>query len=81
MRKKTQDVGFAICIAAKREDDLQLWKVYQILHDEEAEEIGCLRVIDESGEDYLYPARRFVIVDLPAEARKQLLKAARRKSA
>lgn len=77
MPKKNQAVGFAVCIVANAEDDLQPWKLYQVLDDAQAAEVGCLRVIDESGEDYLYAASRFVVVDLPAGARRQLLKAAR----
>jgi len=37
--------------------------------------VGCLRVIDESGEDYLYAKEQFVVVDLPEAARSQLLAA------
>lgn len=56
---------FAICAANEGYEDLEIWKVYPILPDETAAELGCLRVIDESGEDYLYPADRFAPVDLP----------------
>lgn len=42
---------------------LQLGKVYRLLPDEEAADVGCLRVIDDSGEDYLYAATRFVVVE------------------
>jgi hypothetical protein len=41
-------------------------KIYMVLPDAEAEAAGDLRVIDESGEDYLFAARRFVAVDVPA---------------
>jgi hypothetical protein len=44
-----------------------------VLPDAQVAEVGCLRVIDESGEDYLYPASRFVVVDLPKEVRARLL--------
>jgi molybdopterin-guanine dinucleotide biosynthesis protein A len=44
---------------------LELHKVYRVLPDREADRHGDLRVIDESGEDYLYPADFFVPVDLP----------------
>jgi hypothetical protein len=43
-------------------------KVYQTLSDPGAESRGLLRVIDESGEDYLYPARLFVPIQVPHEA-------------
>jgi len=43
-------------------------KIYQALSDPGAESRGLLRVIDESGEDYLYPARLFVPIQVPHEA-------------
>jgi hypothetical protein len=42
---------FAICIAAEENGDLEVWKIYRVLPDLKAAEVGCLRVIDESGED------------------------------
>jgi hypothetical protein len=66
-------VKFAICIAAEEDGDLETWKIYRILPDAKAVEIDCLRVIDESGEDYLCPQNRFVIVELPKEAQERLL--------
>ena len=44
---------FALCVANAGYDDLEVWKVYRVLADSRAIEVGCLRVIDESGEDYL----------------------------
>ena len=67
---------FAICVANEGYDDLEVWKVYKILPDAKAAELGCLRVVDESGEDYLYPTDRFVPVDFPKEVRTRLLAAA-----
>ena len=65
---------FAICINnANYPDDLKVRTVYQILPDESAARSNYLRVIDETGEDYLYPAACFVFVDLPPEAAKALL--------
>ena len=46
-------------------DSLELHKIYVALTDEEATKDGDLRIIDESGEDYLYPADCFVIIELP----------------
>jgi hypothetical protein len=66
-------VQFAICVAGEADDDLEVWKVYRVLPDLKASEVGCLRVIDESGEDYLYPQSRFVVVELPEEVRRRLL--------
>ena len=75
MQSKSKYIGFAVCLAAKPDEDLQAGKIYRVLPDASATEAGCLRIIDESGEDYLYAARRFVVLDLPAKARGQLLKA------
>jgi hypothetical protein len=49
---------------------LELRKVYRGLSDPEAAKHGLVRVIDESGEDYLYPEKFFVVVNLPAAAKK-----------
>ncbi len=69
-RAKSQ---FAICVNnAEYPASLELHKVYRILPDAEAEHDGDLRVIDESGEDYLYPAAYFVLVDLPQEKARTL---------
>jgi len=57
---------FAICINnSNYPAALELHKVYRVVSDEDAERDGDLRVIDESGEDYLYPADYFLQVDLP----------------
>ncbi len=65
---------FAICI--KNEDypaSLQLWKVYRILPDEKGARHNMIRVIDESGEDYLFSANYFVPVELPKVVESALL--------
>jgi hypothetical protein len=56
---------FAVCIDSEEAGDLELRKVYQVLPDELAAQRGYLRIIDESGEDYLYPADWFVKIALP----------------
>ena len=63
---------FALCIENKDCEDLEKRKIYMVVPDEEAQKEGYLRVIDESGEDYLYPASYFILVPLPAEAQKAL---------
>jgi len=55
-----------LCIRSEGSDDLEPRKVYRRLPDRAAARDGYLRVIDESGEDYLYPAEYFVPVRLPA---------------
>jgi hypothetical protein len=52
---------------------LELHKIYRVLPDEGAVPDGDLRVIDESGEDYLYPSERFVLVELPQSVEDSLL--------
>jgi hypothetical protein len=59
---------FAVCIDnSGYPASLELHKVYKVLPDKEAEADGDLRIVDESGEDYLYEADRFLPVDLPAK--------------
>ena len=48
---------------------LEARKIYAAIRDKSAESHGYLRVIDESGEDYLYPASRFVAITVPSAAR------------
>jgi len=64
---------FAICIDnTDNEASLILKKIYEILPDREAAEDDLLRIIDESGEDYLFHESHFLVLDLPAEAIKTL---------
>jgi hypothetical protein len=55
---------FVVCVKNDGCDDLSLHTVYELLPDADAEEIQYLRIIDDSGEDYLYPALYFLPVDL-----------------
>jgi hypothetical protein len=73
-KRRRQQVLFALCIT-DREPDLQPRKVYQVLEDEPAAKNDYLRIVDESGGDYLYPARYFVLVRLPKKAEPALLAA------
>ena len=62
-KRKTQ---YAVCI--KNTDyaaSLELRKIYQVVPDDGAAAHRQIRVVDESGEDYLYPASYFVLVELP----------------
>ena len=72
MPTSKKHVEFAICVANKGYEDLAVWKVYHVLPDAKAAEVGCFRVIDESGEDYLYSANHFVAVDFPKIIRARL---------
>jgi hypothetical protein len=68
MAKPKENYSFALCIENKDCEDLEKRKIYQMLPDEEAEKEGYIGVIDESGEDYLYPQAYFIIVQLPRAA-------------
>jgi hypothetical protein len=72
MSEDDQVYRFAICLENKDCEDLEKRKVYRIVPDQDAAKDGYLRVIDESGEDYLYPESYFVFVDLPLEAQEAL---------
>jgi hypothetical protein len=65
---------FAVCINnTDYPASLELHKIYRVLPDESAAKDGDLRVIDESGEDYLYPADFFVPIDVPKAVERALL--------
>lgn len=67
-----------VCVANKgNEVSLQLWKIYKTIRDSDAESEGFVRVIDESGEDYLFAEENFVPIDLPAGAKKPFERAMR----
>jgi hypothetical protein len=76
-QKKREHEQFVVCIDnTDYLASLELHKIYRVLRDEDAASDGDLRVIDESGEDYLYSADRFVPISLPEAVQKSLLKAA-----
>ena len=60
---------FVLCVRnGSYKASLQPRKVYRVIEDPEAEARKLLRVIDESGEDYLFPASLFVPIEVPARA-------------
>lgn len=63
---------FVICLDDRGCEDLQRGKVYAVVDDEAAARDKYLRVVDDSGEDYLYPEACFSFVSLPRDARKAL---------
>lgn len=68
---------FFVCINnAEYPASLELHKIYRVLPDEDAALEGDVRVIDESGEDYLYPADWFVSIELPRAVERSLLQTA-----
>lgn len=76
--KDRQDTSprFAICLNnTDYPASLERHKVYRVIFDEEAAQDGDIRVIDESGEDYLYPAEYFAVIALPPAVERALLQA------
>ncbi len=74
---KRAEPQFVVCVKNKQYGaSLELRKLYQVVPDGGAANRRQLRVIDESGEDYLYPEDYFVPVDLPHSAGKAVLRAA-----
>jgi hypothetical protein len=55
---------------------LEVRKLYQVIPDKEAERHNQIRIIDESGEDYLYPSRFFAPVKLPTRTKNRILEKA-----
>jgi hypothetical protein len=55
-------------------DDLDLRKLYRVVPDKQAAAQGYLRIVDESGDDYLYPAEYFAAIELPPVLAKMLAK-------
>ena len=66
MSKATPHSRFVLCVRPGDAEDLEARKVYAALPDQKAAKEGYLRIVDESGEDFLYPADCFVPVKLPA---------------
>lgn len=65
MRVQQSTGSFALCVEDGGMEDLEVRKVYQVLPDREASREGYVRVIDDSGDDYIYPSELFVLVKLP----------------
>ena len=69
IRRKKQAKRFVVCVKNKGyEASLERNKIYSLVSDPDAEREGDLRVVDESGEDYLYPATLFVPLKPPSRA-------------
>jgi hypothetical protein len=76
-QQKRSALKFVVCINnADYPASLELHKIYRVLPDEDAAVDGDIRVVDESGEDYLYPGEWFVPIELPQAVEKSLLQAA-----
>jgi hypothetical protein len=73
---KPDEPIFAVCINNRDcPASLELHKIYRVLPDEDAAREGDIRVVDESGEDYLYSAADFIVIEVSAEVRSALLRA------
>ena len=73
---KPRSPKFVVCVSnAGYPVSLELHKIYRVVPDEDATADGDIRVVDESGEDYLYPASCFAPISVPAAVRKSLVPA------
>lgn len=63
---------YLLCVRNEGCEDLELRKLYEQIPDEAASKVAYVRVLDESGEDYLYPMSCFVAMELPGEAERAL---------
>lgn len=68
---------FVLCVRSTGCADLEIRKVYERLPDREAAREGYVRVVDESGEDYLYPETYFIAVEVPQRAARALARRVR----
>ena len=77
MEKQNSDVFlYAVCVNnSEYPASLELHKIYRVIPDEDAAIDGDMRVVDESGEDYLYPIDWFVLIELPKKVEQSLLQA------
>ena len=75
MEKENKEYVLCVC-SDEYPASLETWKVYRKIPDGQAVRYQQVRIIDESGEDYLFPAHYFVGIELPTEAKRVLLAAA-----
>ena len=74
-KRVNQTPKFAVCVHTDDADMLTPRMIYEVLPDESAAKSNYLRVIDNEGEDYLYPADYFVLVTFPPEVTRVLQRA------
>jgi len=77
MQKSKQNLPeFVVCINnSDYPASLELHKIYRVIVDKDIAEEGDIRIIDESGEDYIYPSSYFVPIQVPQTVEKSLLRA------
>ena len=74
---KDSSPRYVVCIDnSDYEASLELRKIYPVVPDPEAFQDGDLRIVDESGEDYLYSAGRFRAIEIPKALERAMLKKA-----
>lgn len=67
MKTRKPAPSYVVCVANEGyQASLVVRRIYQVVPDPQAERRGLRRVLDESGEDYLYPKKLFIAVDLPS---------------
>lgn len=66
MQPANTESQFVVCINNKDyQASLEIRKIYQVIFDYNASQHQMIRVVDESGEDYLYPSNYFIPIELP----------------
>ena len=76
-RNKDTAPRFVVCVDnSDYEASLELHKIYPVVPDPDAIRGGEVRIVDESGEDYLYAAERFIGIDVPGSIESAILKRA-----
>ncbi len=69
MSKRANDRSYLLCVSNRGyRASLIVRRIYRAKPDPKAAHLGLVRVVDESGEDYLYPQQLFVAIELPREA-------------
>jgi len=72
-KAKTPRVRFVVCLDNSGYDaSLDVRKIYRAVPDDKAEKLGLVRVVDESGGDYLYPKKLFATIEVSAAIRRRL---------
>ncbi len=66
--------SYAICLANDGCDDLHVRQMYRVIPDMRSERAGLLRIVDDSGEDYLYPKRMFARISVRPDHRSRIEK-------
>ena len=76
MKHKADNSRFVVCVKNRGfAASLELRKVYRVVSDPAAEGHRLMRVVDESGEDYLFPESCFMTIDLPAPVARAIVAA------